>query len=97
MDTIRLEQTLEREFGGTDAEIRVVARQARDLFDSQQSLSDRGHELTLDELVGHLHDAPDGSDLIERWNWWMRALDVAYGGYDRFTVRYIEDEPGINS
>ncbi len=97
MDTTRLEHTLNREFGGTNAELRVVTRQARDLVDSGQPTADRGHELTISELVGHLQDAPTGSTLIERWNWWMGALDVAYGGYERFSVRFVEDEPGVNT
>lgn len=82
---------LEREFGGSDAERRLVARQPRDLLDSGQLASDRGHELTVDGLVGHLQDAPAGSDLIERWNWWMGALEITYGGYERFSVRAVDD------
>ena len=97
VDTTRLKHTLKEEFGGTDAELRVVIRQVRDLVDSGQAVSDRGQELTVDELVSHLQDAPDESDLIERWNWWMGALDVAYGGYERFSVRFVSDEPGVNT
>ena len=97
VDTTRLKHTLNREFGGTEAELRVVTRQARDLVDSGQTISDRGADLSIDELVGHLQDAPDDSDLIERWNWWMGALDVAYGGYERFSVRFVRDEPGVNT
>jgi len=97
VDTTRLKHTLIREFGGSEAELRVVIRQILDLVDSEQTVSDRGQELTVDELVGHLQDAPDDADLIERWNWWMGALDVAYGGYERFSVRFVRDEPGVNT
>jgi len=97
VDTTRLKHTLNCEFGGSEAELRVVTRQACDLVDSGQTVSDRGGDLTVDELVDHLRDAPDGSDLIERWNWWMGALDVAYGGYERFSVRFVRDEPGVNT
>ena len=97
MDTTRLKHTLTEEFGGSEAELRVVIRQAQDLVDADQIASDRGQQLTVDELVDHLEDAPDESDLIERWNWWMGALDVAYGGYERFSVRFVRDEPGVNT
>ncbi|WP_253737260.1 hypothetical protein [Halohasta salina] len=98
MDTTRLKHALKQEFGGSEAELRVVARQARDLVDSGQAVTDRGHELTVDEVVGHLQDAPDDAELIERWNWWMGALDVAYGGYERFSVRFLRnDDPGVNT
>ena len=97
MDTTRLKHTLKREFGGSEAELRVVTRQATDLVDAGKASADRGHELTVDELVDHLHDAPADADLIERWNWWMGALDVAYGGYERFSVRFVRDEPGVNT
>jgi len=97
VDTTRLTHTLRQEFGGTEAELRVVTRQIMDLVDSGQTVSDRGAELTVEEIVSHLQDAPDGLDLIERWNWWMGALDVAYGGYERFSVRFVRDEPGVNT
>ncbi len=97
VDTTRLSHTLNQEFGGTEAELRVVTRQTQDLVDSGKTVSDRGAELTVDEIVSHLQDAPDDSDLIERWNWWMGALDVAYGGYERFSVRFVRDEPGVNT
>ncbi|MFW6321420.1 MAG: hypothetical protein ACOC0Z_06170 [Halohasta sp.] len=97
MDTTHLDDTLRREFDGSPAERRVVVRQARDLVDSGKATADRGRQLTVDELVSHLQDAPADSDLIERWNWWMGALDVAYGGYERFSVRFVEDEPGVNT
>jgi len=97
VDTTRLTHSLKREFGGSEAELRVVSRQVSDLVDSGQAVSDRGQELTVEEVVGHLQDAPDDADLVERWNWWMGALDVAYGGYERFSVRFVRDEPGVNT
>ena len=98
VDTTRLKHTLKREFGGSEAELRVVIRQAQDLVDAGKAAADRGQELTVDELVGHLQDAPADADLVERWNWWMGALDVAYGGYERFSVRFVRnDESGVNT
>jgi len=92
MDRQRLEGALEREFGGTTAERLAVARAARDLADSGQPSRDRGHALTVPGVINHLGDAPEESALVERWNWWLGALDVAYGGYDYFTVRFVEDD-----
>jgi len=48
-------------------------------------------------VIDHLGDAPDGSSLVERWNWWLGALDAAYGDYDYFTVRFVEgdEEAGL--
>ena len=92
MDRKRLERTLAEEFGGTAAERRVVARAASDLADSGKPSTDRGHALSVPGVVRHLSDAPDGSSLVERWNWWMGALEAAYGGYDYFTVRFVEDD-----
>lgn len=92
MDRQRLERALEDEFGGTEAERRAVSRSVRDLVDSGRPSADRDHGLTVTEVIGHLADAPDGSSLVERWNWWMGALDAAYGGYDYFTVRFVEDD-----
>jgi hypothetical protein len=97
MDRKRLEKALEAEFGGTEAERRAVARAARDLADSGKPSHDRGHALTVPGVIDHLGDAPDGSSLVERWNWWLGALDAAYGGYDYFTVRFVEgdEEAGL--
>lgn len=79
------------EFGGTAAERRTVARQAADLADSGKHLADRGHPLSIEEILENLRDAPDDRP-ADRWNWWMGALDVAYGGYERFQVRRFPDE-----
>ncbi|MES3162193.1 MAG: hypothetical protein PPP55_11600 [Halorubrum sp.] len=92
MDRQRLERALADEFGGTDAQRRAVARAARDLADSGQPSEDRGHGLTVPAVIRHLSDAPDGSSIVERWNWWMGALETAYGGYDYFTVRFVADD-----
>ena len=81
------------EFGGTDAERQTVARQAADLAASGKHARDRSHPLTESVVVEELGDARDGSP-AERWNWWMGALEVAYGGYEAFQVRrYPGREP----
>jgi hypothetical protein len=43
----------------------------------------------VDEIVENLQDAPDES-VANRWNWWMGALEVAYGGYAEFQLRRYE-------
>ena len=90
IDPSELADVLEREFGGTEAECRVVARQARDLADSGKPERDRGAPLTVEEVVSELADAPADSSLPDRWNWWLGALEVAYGGYEPFQVRAVE-------
>ncbi|MFB6301911.1 MAG: hypothetical protein ABEH78_03500 [Haloferacaceae archaeon] len=87
LDRAALADALER-FGGTPAERRVVARQARDLDDSGRVERDRGHSLTVEDVVANLADAPDGGP-AERWNWWLGALEMAHGGYADFQVRRI--------
>lgn len=82
----RFERLLADEFGGNAGSRRVVARQARDLMDSGQYRADMGRELSGDLIVENLRDAPEGLSLPERWNWWVGALELAYGGYDRFRV-----------
>ena len=91
-DEDALHEALDAAFDGSAAERRVVARQARDLADSGQHLSDRGHPLAVDDVIENLSDAPEGSSLVDRWNWWMGALDVAYGGYEPFQVRRYRGE-----
>jgi len=79
-------------FGGSEGERLAVARAARDLADSGRLRADRGTPLTADRLVGELRDAPGGGP-ARRWNWWVGALDLAYGGYARFGVRrYAETD-----
>lgn len=86
MDRVRLERELRAEYGGQRAS-RVVARQARDLADSEQLQADLGIELTVETVRSNLADAPAEHSLSERWNWWMGSLDVSHGGYLQFTVR----------
>ena len=92
MDRKRLESALAEAFDGTAAERRAVSRAACDLDDSGRPSEDRGHALTVSSVVDHLDDAPDGSSLVERWNWWLGALDAAYGDYREFEVRAIPSE-----
>jgi hypothetical protein len=86
LDRTALDRRLREAFGGEPDERRAVARAAGDLADSEQYLDDAGIELTAEFVVGELSDAPFGRP-SERWNWWMRALEVSYGGYEGFTVR----------
>ncbi|GAB7090676.1 hypothetical protein JCM18237_09470 [Halorubrum luteum] len=97
MDPDRLDTALAEAFGGTEAERRAVVRAARDLVDAEKPASDRGHALTVDDVVRNLSDAPDGSSVADRWNWWMGALEAAYGGYDYFTIRFTanDEEAGL--
>lgn len=74
------------QFGGTEGERHTVARQAADLAASGKHARDRSHPLTVEVVVEELADAHEGSP-AERWNWWMGALEVAYGGYEPFQVR----------
>ena len=85
LDPEKLARALER-FGGTEGERRTVARQASDLAASGKHAHDRSHPLTVDVVLEQLSDAREGSP-ADRWNWWMGALDVAYGGYGSFQVR----------
>ncbi|WP_411964759.1 hypothetical protein [Haloferax sp. YSMS24] len=78
------------EFGGTPGERRVVARQARDLADSGQAEADRDAALTVDEIIRNLRDAPEGGPAT-RWNWWLGALEAAYGSYREFQVRRVPE------
>ena len=82
-----LVRALEAEFGGSDGALRAVSRQARDLADSGRVADDLGAELTVEEICSQLADAPDDHTLVERWNWWVGALDLSHGGYRRFRVR----------
>nr|WP_132058881.1 hypothetical protein [Halorussus amylolyticus] len=80
------ERLLAEAFGGTPETRRVVARQARDLADSGRFDADTGRPLNAREVLENLRDAPDDCSLPERWNWWVGALELAYGGYDRFRI-----------
>jgi hypothetical protein len=82
----QFERRLATEFEGDAGTRRVVARQARDLADSGQFETDVGRELTASVVVENLQDAPEDLALPGKWNWWMGALELAYGGYDRFRI-----------
>ena len=85
---------LRQAFGGTPAERRAVARTAGDLADSGQYRDDEGHDLEPEAILEHLADAPDDGPAA-RWNWWMDALETAYGGYRHFRVEaWAADEQG---
>jgi hypothetical protein len=85
MDTEALVERLAR-FGGSKAERRAVARQARDVADAGVFARDEGYTLSVETVVKELADAPDGGP-ADRWNWWLGALEVSHGDYARFQVR----------
>jgi hypothetical protein len=86
-----LEHRLRQSFEGQDAEFRAVVRMAGDLSDSRQYRADEGTALSPEAIAAHLADAPDGT-VADRWNWWMGALEHAYGGYVGFQVRAWKSE-----
>lgn len=90
MERDRLEAALAREFDADIGHCRVVARQATDLADSGQLERDLDVEPTVETIVSNLNDAPDGSSLRERWNWWLGSIAVTHDGYRRFSVRLLE-------
>lgn len=87
MDSKEVADALAEAFDGSESARRVVARQARDLADSGKIEAELGFELTPEEVVSNLADAPDDHGLVERWNWWLGSLELSHGGYDRFRVR----------
>ncbi|WP_136689866.1 hypothetical protein [Halorhabdus amylolytica] len=87
MDRSRLETRLVERFDADPAVAHVVARAAGDLVDSGSYPTDVDASLTVEVVIANLADAPDGTDLAGRWNWWMGALELSHGGYDRFCVR----------
>ena len=87
-----LEARLAQAVGATEAERRVVARQAVDLHDSGRYAEVRGRELAVDDVVSNLREAPDDLGLVERWNWWVGALELAHGGFEPFRVRRYRSE-----
>lgn len=87
MDRAQLERELAEAFSGSETARRVVARQARDLADAGKIESDLGYELTAEDVVENLADAPEDCSLVERWNWWLGSLELADSGYNRFRVR----------
>lgn len=86
VDSDRLRRAL-TVFEGPETARRVVTRQAADLLASGRLEADLGIEPTVETVVRNLADAPDGHGLVERWNWWIGALELAYGGYLQFRVR----------
>ena len=86
MDETRLDAELAERYDADEGERRAVIRAARDLADSGRLAADRGAALTADGIVEEVADAPGGS-LAERWNWWVGALELAYGGYGEFRIR----------
>lgn len=87
MDRRKLEAALANAFESDEQERRLVSRQARDLADSGQFATDQGGELAVPVVVSNLSDAPAGTLLVERWNWWIGSLDVAHSGYGQFVVQ----------
>lgn len=93
MNRDRLDRRLRRAFGGSGAERRVVVRQAGDLDDSGRYAALRGRPLRVDDVIANLREAPADLGPVERWNWWIGALELAHGGFDGFRVeRYAADE-----
>jgi hypothetical protein len=87
VDRTELEGELRGAFDAEEAVVSVVARQARDMAEGGQFAADFDAELTPETVVDNLADAPEGYSLVERWNWWLGALDLSHGGYTRFSVR----------
>lgn len=87
MDRQALEAALAERYDADEAVRRVVARQAQDLTDSCRIAEDFGYPLTVEDVLANIDDAPDDHSLVECWNWWVGALDLSHGGYDRFRVR----------
>lgn len=87
VDREKLVERLDDEFGGSEAAQRAVSRQARDLADSGRIEAELDYELTIDAVVSNLADAPAEYGLVERWNWWIGALELSHEHYRRFHVR----------
>jgi len=87
VDRQQLTQTLCETFDADADFASVVARQAGDMADGGQFAADFDAELSVDTVVENLRDAPAEHTLVERWNWWLGALDISHGGYARFSVR----------
>lgn len=93
VDEAELLEGLEAAFGGSQAERDAVARAARDLDASDQVETDTESEVTAGRVIAELEDAPDGGP-ADRWNWWIGALEIAYGGYAEYQVRRWEEPTG---
>ena len=83
----RLDNRLAAAFDADPAERRVVVRAAVDLRDAGRYRETHDGGLTVDLIVSTLGEAPDDHGLVERWNWWMGALEVAHGGFEAFAIR----------
>ena len=92
MDRDCLDRRLRQTFDASDGERRVVLREALDLHDDGRYADTHGAELTVEDVLDTHHEAPEDLGLVERWNWWVGALELAHGGYEAFRVRrYRED------
>jgi hypothetical protein len=87
-----LDFRLQRAFEATPDARRIVVRQAGDLHDSGQYAETKGVELTPGRVIENLSEAPADHGLVERWNWWVGAMELAHGEYDRFRIRAWEGE-----
>lgn len=87
VDRVHLREELIEYYQAADEQCRVVARAAGDLADTGQYEADVGVALTADQVVTELDDAPAEYTIVQRWNWWIGSLEVAYGGYDQFRIR----------
>jgi len=92
MDRKRLADRLEGAFDAPPEARRVVVRQVGDLHDSGRYAETHGAELTAERVVDELGDAPADYGLVDRWNWWIGALDLAHEEYDRFRIRAWQGE-----
>lgn len=95
MNEAQLRDRLARTFAGSRDECHIVTRQIIDLQHAGRYRESHSRELTVDHIIDELQEAPDGS-LVERWNWWIGALELAHGGFrqfrvDRWEARNAED------
>lgn len=81
-----LEIRLDRAFEAPREARRVVVRQAVDLHDSGRYAETHDVELTVERVVEELGEAPEDHGLVDRWNWWIGALELAHTEYDRFRI-----------
>jgi hypothetical protein len=95
-----MDDALADAFAAAAGERRAVARMACDLAATGRYGQVTDHELTPPVVVANLEDAPDDG-LASKWNWWLGALEVAFGrqdptgGFAEFQVRrYESDDAG---